>query len=55
MDRGPVSWRKCDHQAIQDMYVVTPKKPEKKYDIFQIVDRLGGEQILRPCKDLGLG
>jgi branched-chain amino acid transport system substrate-binding protein len=52
--KGPQYWRKCDHQAIQDLCVVTPKKPQKQYDIFQILDRMGGEKIARPCHELGL-
>jgi branched-chain amino acid transport system substrate-binding protein len=52
-NRGPEYWRKCDHQAIQELYVVTPKKPQKRYDIFQIVDRMGGDNIVKTCKDLG--
>jgi branched-chain amino acid transport system substrate-binding protein len=52
--RTPEYWRKCDHQAIHDLLVVTPKKPQKKYDIFQIVDKLGGEKIARPCQEIGL-
>jgi branched-chain amino acid transport system substrate-binding protein len=51
--KGPEYWRKCDHQSIQDMYVITPKKPKKKYDIFQIVDKMGGENIAQTCEELG--
>jgi len=51
--KGPEYWRKCDHQSIQDICVVTTKKPQKEYDIFQIVYKIGGEKIAKTCKDLG--
>jgi branched-chain amino acid transport system substrate-binding protein len=51
--RGPQYWRKCDHQSIQDLYVVTPKKPQKKYDIFQIAGKMGAETIVKSCEDQG--
>jgi len=47
--RGPEYWRKCDHQAIQELYVATPKKPQKKYDVFQIADKIGGDSIVKTC------
>jgi branched-chain amino acid transport system substrate-binding protein len=51
--RGPQYWRKCDHQSIQDLYVVTPKKPQKKYDIFQIAGKMEADAIVKSCKDQG--
>jgi branched-chain amino acid transport system substrate-binding protein len=51
--KTPESWRKCDHQAIMDIYVVTPKKPKQKFDIFQVVDKMGGEKIAKSCQELG--
>ena len=50
--RGPQYWRKCDHQSIQDLYVVTPKKPQKKYDI-QIAGKMGAATIVKSCEDQG--
>jgi branched-chain amino acid transport system substrate-binding protein len=51
--RGPQYWRKCDHQSIQDLYVVTPKKPQKKYDIFQVAGKMEADTIVKSCKDQG--
>ena len=51
--RGPEYWRKCDHQSIQDLYVVTPKRPQKKYDVFQIVGKMEADAIVKSCKDEG--
>ena len=46
-------WRECDHQAIQDIYILRAKKAKKKYDTFDIVDRIGGEQLTRTCEEQG--
>lgn len=49
-------WRAGDHQAIQDIYVLEPKKPSGKYgiyDTFTILDRKGGEQIVKTCEEQG--
>jgi len=51
--RGPQYWRKCDHQSIQDLLVVTPKKPQKKFDIFQIAGKMGAEAIVKSCREQG--
>lgn len=46
-------WRPCDHQAIQDIYILKPKKAKQKYDTFDIVDRIGGEELARSCEEQG--
>ena len=46
-------WRACDHQAIQDIYILKAKKAKRKYDVFDIVDRIGGEQLTRTCEEQG--
>ena len=49
-------WRPCDHQAIQDIYILEPKKPSGKfgkYDVFNIIDKKGGEMLARSCEELG--
>ena len=46
-------WRPCDHQDIQDIYILTYKTPKQKYDCFEIVDRIGGEQLARTCEEQG--
>jgi branched-chain amino acid transport system substrate-binding protein len=52
--KGDEWWRPCDHQVVQDCFVLECKKPtEKKYDTFRIIDKIGGEQIMRSCERLG--
>jgi branched-chain amino acid transport system substrate-binding protein len=54
--KGPQKWRKCDHQSIQDMYVIMGKGPSeitREWDLFKIVGKRGGEGILKPCEELG--
>lgn len=46
-------WRPCDHQAIQDIYILKPKMPKQKYDCFEIIDRIGGERLARTCEEQG--
>jgi len=46
-------WRACDHQCIQDIYILKPKMPTRKYDSFEIIDRIGGEQLARTCEEQG--
>jgi branched-chain amino acid transport system substrate-binding protein len=49
-------WRACDHQAIQDIYILEPKKPSGKYgvyDCFNIIERIGGEKLARTCEEQG--
>ncbi len=49
--KGEEWWRACDHQAIQDVYILTTKKPEKKYDTFQVVGKFGGEELELSCEE----
>lgn len=51
--KGEEWWRPCDHQAIQDVYVLEPKKPTKKYDTFNIIDKKGGEMFAKTCEEQG--
>ena len=46
-------WRPCDHQGIQDVYILKPKKPKAKYDSFDIIEKIGGEAIVRTCAEQG--
>lgn len=46
-------WRPCDHQDIQDVYILKPKRPKAKYDTFEVVDRIGGEGICKTCAEEG--
>jgi branched-chain amino acid transport system substrate-binding protein len=46
-------WRPCDHQAIQDIYILKPKMPTQKYDCFDVIDRIGGEKLARTCEEQG--
>jgi branched-chain amino acid transport system substrate-binding protein len=51
--KGEQYWRPCDHEDVQDLYVLDCKKPTKKYDTFNILDRIGGEKIMRTCEVRG--
>jgi branched-chain amino acid transport system substrate-binding protein len=44
-------WRPCDHQAIQDIYVLGTKRPQKTYDTFEIVAKIGGEELEMTCEE----
>lgn len=46
-------WRGCDHQCIQDVYILKPKMPKRKYDCFEIIGQIGGEKIARTCEEEG--
>jgi hypothetical protein len=49
-------WRACDHQCIQDVYILEPRKPSGKYgvyDSFKIIDRIGGEKLAMTCEEQG--
>jgi branched-chain amino acid transport system substrate-binding protein len=46
-------WRGCDHQCIQDVYILKPKMPKRKYDCFEIIGQIGGEKIARTCEEQG--
>ncbi len=46
-------WRPCDHQCIQDIYILKPKMPKRKYDCFEVLDRIGGEKLARTCEEQG--
>lgn len=49
-------WRACDHQCIQDIYILEPKKASGKYgkyDTFNIIDRKSGEILARTCEEQG--
>ncbi len=57
-NRGPQYWRKCDHQSVQDIYVIRGKDPDKiknpPWEQFEIVGKTpGGENILRSCERIG--
>jgi branched-chain amino acid transport system substrate-binding protein len=54
--KGVQKWRKCDHQSIQDMYIIVGKKPSEitqEWDIFRVVGKTGGEAIVKTCKEEG--
>ena len=55
--KGPQSYRACDHQSIQSVFVVeSKKKAEMKNDadLFKILAmEPGSEKSLRSCEELG--
>jgi branched-chain amino acid transport system substrate-binding protein len=51
--KGEQTWRKCDHQSIQDIYIIKGKKPSEmkgEWDLYDVVGQWRGE---RSCKELG--
>lgn len=54
--RGPEYWRKCDHQAIHDYFIIKgkPAKAMKgEWDFADVVGVYGGEKVFKSCKELG--
>jgi branched-chain amino acid transport system substrate-binding protein len=51
--KGEQFWRPCDHEDVQDIYALGCKKPTREYDTFKILDRIGGEKIMRTCETRG--
>ncbi|WP_336133654.1 ABC transporter substrate-binding protein [Natronomonas amylolytica] len=50
----PATWRACDHRAIQPFYLLEGKSPSEKEsesDYYNVLDSMGGEQIMRSCQD----
>lgn len=55
--RGPEYWRKCDHQAIHNYFIVKGKSPKAvkgEWDFAEVVGQHGGEKAFKSCKELGL-
>ncbi len=55
--RGPEYWRKCDHQAIHNYFIIKykPAKAMKgEWDFADVVGEYGGEKAFKSCKELGL-
>lgn len=51
--KGPQMWRKCDHQSIQDIYIIKGKKPSDikgEWDLYDVVGKWKGA---RSCRELG--
>jgi branched-chain amino acid transport system substrate-binding protein len=51
--KGPQMWRKCDHQSIQDIYIIRGKKPSDikgEWDLYDVVGKWKGA---RSCRELG--
>jgi ABC-type branched-subunit amino acid transport system substrate-binding protein len=49
--------RPCDHAVVQDVYFMKGKAKKdmtNKWDFFTVEQAVGGEDILRSCKDKGL-
>ena len=55
--KGPEHYRKCDHQAVQPVFVVESKpqaQMRNEFDVFNIVSvEVGSEDNLRTCAELG--
>lgn len=54
--KGPEKIRACDHRAIQEYYVGIGKSPNEmanKWDVMNIVGKVGGEKIMYTCKETG--
>jgi branched-chain amino acid transport system substrate-binding protein len=54
--KGPAYWRACDRTAVQNWFIVRGKKPEdikEKWDIFEHIGTVGGEDYILSCKELG--
>ena len=55
--KGEQYFRKCDHQAVQPVFVIESKadgKSKSKWDIFDIVHtEAADEKVLRTCQELG--
>lgn len=55
--KGDQYFRKCDHQSVQDVYIVKSKPKEKmanEFDVFQVVGvEKTDEKLLRTCEELG--
>lgn len=51
--KGVQKWRECDHQSIQDMYILMGKKPSevtREWDLLKIVGKIKKN---RTCEELG--
>lgn len=53
--KGPQHYRKCDHQSVQSILVITSKEKGKNAsDVFQVLETIpGDESMLRTCAELG--
>ena len=54
--KGPEKIRACDHRAIQEWFVGIGKAPSEmksKWDVMNIVGKVGGEQIMDSCEETG--
>jgi branched-chain amino acid transport system substrate-binding protein len=54
--KGNQYWRPCDHQSQQDVFIVRSKKDTAKYDVFEHVATVSGEneRLLRTCVEVGM-
>ncbi len=54
--KGPERIRACDHRAIQDWYVGIGKSSSAKvtkWDMLDIIGKIGGEEIMYSCEETG--
>ena len=55
--KGKQWWRKCDHQSIQDIYILKgrePKDAKKEWAFFDILGKMDADDKLeRTCEELG--
>lgn len=51
--KGEQAWRKCDHQSIQDIYIIKGKKPSEMKGEWDLYDIVGKWRGARSCKELG--
>jgi len=55
--KGKQWWRKCDHQSMQDFYVIRgrePKDAKKEWGFFEVLGKTDADEKLeRTCEELG--
>jgi branched-chain amino acid transport system substrate-binding protein len=53
--KGKQWWRPCDHQSQQDVFIIRSKKAKAKYDVFEMISTISGdnERLLRSCVEVG--
>jgi branched-chain amino acid transport system substrate-binding protein len=53
--KGKQWWRPCDHQSVQDVFIVRSKKSKDQYDVLEIIETISGEgeRLVRTCIEVG--
>jgi branched-chain amino acid transport system substrate-binding protein len=54
--KGKQWWRPCDHQSQQDVFIIGSKKAKAKYDVFEPIATVSGdnERLIRTCIEVGM-